>query len=317
MNVQLLLKTSLIAVNSFVSLLNSRFLSNAFPSIIREHRDQILIYLDKGVSLQSAYGAMFYTKMLYAERYQVEFTNARHLLGSESWESNTALLIFPGGRARPYYDSLKATWQPTVDANGMRRLGDIGEGNKRIQNYVTSGGAFLGICAGAYYGSASTVFEKGGPLEIQDEGALKFFSGTAIGPVYGNNKFSYWNKRGVQIAQIKSSNINKNLNVYFNGGCLLKPNSEDSMTEIIARYDDVPGNPPAVISCQSGKGRVVLSGIHFEITYWMIPFYSLMHQDFFKKNYASQSANIKFFNNTIQKLLMPENICNSEIKHRR
>ena len=40
----------------------------------------------------------------------------------------------------------------------------------------------MGICAGSYYGSRKVEFDLHGPLEVNDERALKLFKGRAVGP---------------------------------------------------------------------------------------------------------------------------------------
>ena len=34
--------------------------------------------------------------------------------------------------------------------------------------------------------------------------------------------------------------------------------------EVLGHYDDIPGKPAAIILCKVGKGKAVLSGVHFE-----------------------------------------------------
>ena len=59
------------------------------------------------------------------------------------WEARCELLVFPGGADLPYCKALN------------------GEGNRLIGEYVRGGGAYLGLCAGAYYASATVDFEAG------------------------------------------------------------------------------------------------------------------------------------------------------------
>jgi len=67
----------------------------------------------------------------------------------EPWTASCALLVFPGGADMGYCRSLN------------------GEGNRRIEQYVRRGGAYLGLCAGGYYGSSRCEFEVGnGALEV-------------------------------------------------------------------------------------------------------------------------------------------------------
>src|SRR5439155_581244 len=84
-----------------------------------------------------------------------------------------SLFIMPGGRDQPYHAGLQ------------------GEANQQIRAFVEEGGAYVGICAGAYYGSARVEFDRGFPLEVCEERELCFFSGTAVGPAYGKGTFAY------------------------------------------------------------------------------------------------------------------------------
>ena len=55
--------------------------------------------------------------------------------------------VMPGGADRPYCAALN------------------GEGNRRIRAFVEAGGAYLGLCAGAYYASQRVEFELGSRCE--------------------------------------------------------------------------------------------------------------------------------------------------------
>ncbi|VDN39048.1 unnamed protein product [Dibothriocephalus latus] len=59
----------------------------------------------------------------------------------------------------------------------VKSMTDVGLTN--LQNYVRSGGKYLGICSGAYLASRLTKFAVGSPLEVIDAGYLNFFEGNA------------------------------------------------------------------------------------------------------------------------------------------
>eukprot|EP00884_Botryococcus_braunii_P011023 jgi/Botrbrau1/19922/Bobra.0059s0039.1 len=83
------------------------------------------------------------------------------------WQEDCILFVMPGGADLPY----------------CRRLN--GKGNSLIREYVENGGAYLGLCAGAYYACARVEFEVGDSrLEVVGERELRFFSGIARGSVY-------------------------------------------------------------------------------------------------------------------------------------
>ena len=196
---------------------------------------QVLIYDDQGASLQSVAAL----KTCF---------NARSVTGQflqdNTWISKTDLLVMPGGRSLPFYQT----------------LGDVG--NRNIIDFVKAGGTYLGLCAGAYYATRKTLFACGLPHEIQLDGALNFFEGEAIGPVFSEEKFDYGSEAGAQIVDVVVDG--EIYPVYFNGGCYFSDNPF-----AIARYLD--NDLPAIIAFSFGKGRVVLSGVHPELDFTTIP----------------------------------------------
>ena len=55
------------------------------------------------------------------------------------------------------------------------------------------------------------------------------------------------------------------LNLYYNGGCAFRNADKFPKVKILAKYEDVEGQPAAVIKTFVGEGVVILSGIHFEV----------------------------------------------------
>lgn len=51
-------------------------------------------------------------------------------------------------------------------------------------DYVRRGGAYLGLCAGAYYASSRVQFEPGSALQVVGSRELSFFPGVARGAAY-------------------------------------------------------------------------------------------------------------------------------------
>jgi biotin--protein ligase len=163
------------------------------------------------------------------------------------WEKKAEMVIIPGGRDVPYSLALQ------------------GAANRRIRNYVANGGRYFGICAGAYYGSASVCFEKGGPLEVIGSRELSFFPGSAIGPALGLGEFCYENSHGARITSLALSETyfsDKSAKVYYNGGCTF--NLETANVTALAHYEDLLEKSPAIILCQVGQGKALLSGVHPE-----------------------------------------------------
>jgi glutamine amidotransferase-like uncharacterized protein len=204
----------------------------------------IVVYVDRGVDG----GALRQTvkslqEELDASRYTLKRMDAE-AIKTTSWEADTALLIIPGGRDI-YYDAALGA-----------------EGARKIRQFVVEGGAYLGLCAGAYFASRAIEFEKGGNLEVCATRCLEFYPGLAVGPAYGKNKYSYQDERGVEAALLAWNN--EEGVAYYNGGCFFEAPHEHPGVKVLATYAELEGSPAAVVLCEVGKGRAVLSGVHIE-----------------------------------------------------
>lgn len=215
---------------------------------------RILLYNDRGVSPKSYEDTLAMCQRFYHANDNI-LTISADIINHTSWEKDTHLLIIPGGRATPYFEALHPI------------------GNQKIKNFVASGGHYLGLCAGGYYGASHIIFENGHlQNEIITDRALGLYSGTAEGPAYDLGVFEYNSEAGARIGYITTSdNLSLSIPVYFNGGCYfhshqkkLSPCNTDTNVSIIANYADHENNPAAIIACSYGKGKVCLSGVHFE-----------------------------------------------------
>ena len=172
-------------------------------------------------------------------------------------ESDTSLLVMPGGRDIPYCEELN------------------GEGNRRIRHFVDNGGSYLGICAGAYYACEAIEFAKGDPVyEVCGKRELKFYPGLGIGPVYPG--FEYESNSGAKAIEIITScdlvdlSQKNRITVHYNGGLYFAPPTSVPTTphiygdtrQVLAYYPKEVY--PAIVSIICGKGLVVLSGVHIE-----------------------------------------------------
>ncbi|MDX2049750.1 MAG: BPL-N domain-containing protein [Rickettsiaceae bacterium] len=158
------------------------------------------------------------------------------------------LFMILGGRDMPY----------TRYLNGLPNL--------IIKNYVLNGGNYLGICAGAYYSCARVVFAENTNQEVIGERELKFYEGECKGPIL--SRYYYNSKRGTKAAQIGilnflSQSICSTYIHYNGGGTFIDPEKYQNV-EVLARYLDLANSPAAIIKINYGKGKVVLSGVHFE-----------------------------------------------------
>lgn len=195
----------------------------------------IYIYNDEGVSQESLKQTL---NTFQKTPYQVETIDAERVINNK-WIDDAALLIMPGGADLPYHNKLS------------------GKGNKNIKTYVKEGGAYLGICAGGYYGAAQVIFDKGGPLEVIGSRELSFYDGKAIGPVLA--PYDYLSNSGSRAAKVTFNS--KVASIYYNGGGYFEYAESKPHTKVIGTYAN---HLPAIVSIQYQKGSVVLSGVHFE-----------------------------------------------------
>jgi len=200
----------------------------------------IYIYADTGVGRDSLIHTMHTFGKIFGKN-TLKTIRAKEIIHG-TWRSNARLLIMPGGADLPYGNKLNGT------------------GNQVIKEYVAFGGAYLGICAGSYYGSQFVEFDKGGPLEVVGQRELAFFQGKAIGPMFA--PFDYNNYWGARAAKV--STICGDLTLFYNGGGFFENAKKLPGVSIIAQYKMEAENLPAIIHIPYGKGNVVLSSPHFE-----------------------------------------------------
>ena len=153
-----------------------------------------------------------------------------------------ALLIMPGGADLYYSEKLN------------------GRGNDLIKKFVEDGGAYLGICAGAYYASRHLDWNNG---EIAGSRELDLFEGTTFGPVSGwvEKPHNLYDGSWIKAVSIKDKH-GRSFKTFYNGGPLFEKITTYS---VLGQYTDLEGSPPAIIEGRSGKGRFVLASPHIEL----------------------------------------------------
>jgi biotin--protein ligase len=225
----------------------------------------ILVYGDLGASPNSIKHTCNTLKSILGHVYDIIQID-RQVLQSEPWEVGCVMLVMPGGRDMPYCEALN------------------GEPNKRIQKFIDNGGRYLGLCAGAYYASASIEFEKGRALmEIIQSRELSLYPGISRGTVYPG--FVYNSESGARsvavtleseaLAQYYGDGLPppKEIKMYYNGGgYFVHPEHYDNVT-VLCRYKDPSAlcttkdesqGPAAVVHCRIGAGHALLIGTHPE-----------------------------------------------------
>jgi len=199
----------------------------------------IYLYNDDGVSQDGIVHMQHTFSALFINRYKIALISAQQVR-STPWQSDAVLFVIGGGRDIPYHNKLK------------------GEANQKIKQFVQSGGAFLGICAGAYYASASFSFAANTPQAIQATRELGFFPGRSVGPLEAHYLLRKGSTSPYRYLFFKEKRAPLPL-FYKEGGYFESANPH----EIIASYDS-SHRYPAILFRTFGQGKVLLSGIHFE-----------------------------------------------------
>ncbi|CAL1548435.1 unnamed protein product [Lymnaea stagnalis] len=147
-------------------------------------------------------------------------------------------------------------------------LGEIGLRN--LRDYVLSGGSYLGLGAGGYFGCDFIEFDKEGPLEKLSERELRFFPGIGRGPVYPG--FQYGTNKGLcaTFVTFHTDTFSRSFHCMIDGGGAFypsdppKPGSNVKTVLNVAVFAAVPETPSAIVYTMVGAGRTVLSGVHLE-----------------------------------------------------
>lgn len=210
-----------------------------------EQAKTIWIYHGPGVSEESFLQTTATLTRIVDTSYVVKEIGSTEVLYNQ-WEDEASLFVIPGGADIPYCEEL----------NGL--------GNQKISRYVECGGAFLGICAGAYYAGNAVDFASDTELEVKGSRELSFFPGIVRGPFLA--PYDYRTNSGSRAAEVFSSEALglecTSFTVFYNGGgTFVNAQNIENMT-ILAYYEDRINS--AIVECLCGKGKAILSGVHFE-----------------------------------------------------
>lgn len=220
-------------------------------------RMNVLIYAGSGATVNSVRHATYTLRRLLGLNYAVLTVTADQIL-KEPWTASCALLVMPGGADMAYCRTLN------------------GEGNRRIKQYVQLGGAYLGLCAGGYYGCKRCEFEVGKKgMEVIGDRELGFYPGMCRGLAFPG--FVYASEAGARAVQlVPDSSIAEGgdaqgFKSYYNGGGVFvdAPTFEAQGVEVLATYAadlavDSGRGRAAVVLCKVGDGSVILTGPHPE-----------------------------------------------------
>ena len=212
---------------------------------------EVLVYVDDGVVDRSRVETpRALAEILPTDTHPIRVVD-RTFFSQPNWEGSTGAVVFPGGRDLPYHEALR------------------GEAATRIRRFVEAGGAYIGFCAGGYFGARRVEFDRGQPLEVVGDRELGFFPGIAAGPAYGPGTFAYETDQGARAALVRWSpdaTTDRAAPIFFNGGCIFCGAEDLVGIEVIGRYAELPGEPAALIACRVGDGVAILSGVHPEFS---------------------------------------------------
>ncbi|MCT4696889.1 MAG: BPL-N domain-containing protein [Candidatus Cardinium sp.] len=212
-----------------------------------DYNDKVIkIYNDIGVAQTSVQHCLYSLKLHIPPSYTVGYVSASAIIEGYGLEG-VRLLILPGGRDLYYIQSLQ------------------GQGNKQIQDYLSGGGNFLGICAGSYYSGTYLVFAPGTPIEVIGSRALGLFQGVVKGPILA--PYCYGSYKGASAARVLITTDAQACYLYYNGGGYFVDADKIDDTTVLARYQY---GEAAIIQCKYGLGRVILSGVHIEYDPYMM-----------------------------------------------
>jgi biotin--protein ligase len=154
-----------------------------------------------------------------------------------------------------------------------------GEGNRKISAYVNKGGAYLGLCAGAYYACKRCEFEAGNKaIEVCGDRELGFYPGICRGLAFPG--FVYHSEAGARAAELSVNKqallsfagaVPETFRSYYNGGGVFvdAEHLKHQGVQILASYTerlhvDSGMGTAAVVYRKVGQGSVVLTGPHPE-----------------------------------------------------
>jgi len=207
------------------------------------------LLIQKAKSLQGAQVAVYNGDGAWADGVTA-FKNFLNYKGM-TWEEVTATDI-NNNDLRPLYDVL---YMPGGDS--AEYYYDISSvGRQHILDLVSSGGGYIGLCAGAYYACDRIIWEG-----VEYDYPLNLYSGYGIGAIDAIMPWDYADMTNLTI--VSSHPINQyepsRERVLYWGG----PRFQGGTYSTVATYDE-SSNAPAAITCTYGSGRVALFGPHPE-----------------------------------------------------
>ncbi|MCE5294207.1 MAG: BPL-N domain-containing protein [Chlamydiales bacterium] len=212
---------------------------------------KILLYQDEGTcdsSMQAIYNQL---QKSIQDSFCTEIVDSTYLKRN-SWQDYTFAIVMGGGKC--------SSWEHSLGTEGMLS----------IRNFVSKGGRYLGICAGAYFAATTSIFRPLGQEQIIKQRPLAFFAGSAIGPL--NASTHHLSPHAALAVKVDLLSQNIKGHCYYLGGCAFNIHEDTETTRILARFcKPYKTHGSAIISCAFGTGKAVLCGLHPEFFWQKIP----------------------------------------------
>lgn len=203
----------------------------------------ILVYHDLGCCEQSTLALCSQLERAAGKWFQIRLVDS-HYLRKTSWERETYGLAMGGGSC--------TMWERLLQETGMQK----------IHNFVFGGGRYLGICAGAYFGSSYSFFLELGQLPLIKARPLRFYQGSAVGPINSTeNHLLPQAALAAKVVLVQSAKIGY---CYYQGGPAFDISESSSLTKVLLKYGF---GWAAGISNRVGLGRAVMCGLHPEFVW--------------------------------------------------
>lgn len=155
------------------------------------------------------------------------------------------------------------------------QIGDLGF--ERLRRYVEGGGQLIGFCAGSYVLFENAVYspEPGKGRATEKSSLVALVPGTARGPIPSsalkrrNLPANYCTLTRISTPdtlfgnEVELQSPERIFHLCYAGGPVFEV-PEGTEHNILARFTDVEGKPPAIIEYPYGQGRIIASAVHPE-----------------------------------------------------
>ncbi len=210
-------------------------------------RNKILIYSDRESFTSTSYLEGELSRMF--EDMAVQPIDRHQLAEVNSIKKDTFLFVLPGIIGE------ECLYPAHIGDNGFCKIND----------FISNGGAYLGLCAGAYHALSTIRYEPPHTsMHKLQKNDNRLIIGTALGPIAkhyipdnADNDFSGCTTTTLIVEDDAGS---FETDICYGNGPILYPEDGENY-KIIARYKDVENTPPAIVTKDLGEGLVIASGV--------------------------------------------------------